>query len=282
MHDNIAVRGARGRAWSILLAGAVWLGSTALAFAQGAPPDEATKHRAQTHYQAGVSAYNVGDFDNAIREWKEGYRVLALPDFLFNIAQAYRGKGDHQNALFFYNAFLRERPDAPNVNEVVALRDETKRLLSEQRTAPAEDDAITVPPASEPDGRDSAPSPPTASAQDSTDSGGRSLRLTGLMTAGGGVALLATGVVFSLAASSAASDLEGAAAQGAPWTPALEDKERAGRRNETLGIVFLAAGSAAVITGAVTYYLGRRRAQKALSVAVLPIARGGVFASVEF
>jgi tetratricopeptide (TPR) repeat protein len=283
MHENDPVQGARGRACWWLIAGAMLLFTAATARADGQPAGGDPKARAQVHYEAGVCAYNIGEFESAIREWKEGYRILALPDFLFNIAQAYRGTRDHQNALFFYNAFLRERPDAPNVEEVTALRDEMQRILAEQRAAAPEGPGPKEAPVP---ARPAPEEPPPVAALTSAPvdprSSGRSVRLTGAAVAGGGAALLATGVVFSLAASSAAADLEAAAAEGAPWSSALEDRERAGKRNETLGVVFLATGSAAVVAGAITYVLGRRSGRAAISVAVAPISGGGLIATVGF
>ena len=79
------------------------MAAEAPALAQPKPANDA-KAEAQERYQVGLQAYNVGDFDVAIKEWKLCYRLHASPQFLFNIAQAYRGKSDYQHAAFFFNA----------------------------------------------------------------------------------------------------------------------------------------------------------------------------------
>jgi len=74
----------------------------ALAFAQAKTADD--------YYKAGETAYNLGNFDEAIEAFKKGYE--AEPDesrkaaYLYNIGQAYRQKKDCSNALFFYKRYL--------------------------------------------------------------------------------------------------------------------------------------------------------------------------------
>lgn len=241
------------------------------ALAQAKPPTDA-KAEAQERYQVGLQAYNVGDFDVAIREWKLCYRLHSSPQFLFNIAQAYRGKSDYQQAAFFFNAYLRERPDAPNSDEVIALRDEMEGKLAEQRKA-AEAAAKAE--------RDARPetkvdTAATVSASSEHGGDGRSLKLAGMITGGAGVALVAIGAVLVVSASSTADELEQAAADGEPFSRELQDKESRGERNGLLGVTFLAAGSVAVVAGGVSYYLGWRRGREAPGVAVAPLPGGGV------
>lgn len=59
------------------------------------------------HYQAGLSHYNVQEYEAAIAEFKEAYKLDARPEFLFNLAQAER-LGHHCTlAIVAYETFLR-------------------------------------------------------------------------------------------------------------------------------------------------------------------------------
>src|SRR5262245_36586900 len=65
-------------------------------------------------FEKGKAAYRLGDFDEAIVHFREGFRLKPDPTFLYNIALAYRAKGDLEKAIFFYQSYLRDAPNAPN------------------------------------------------------------------------------------------------------------------------------------------------------------------------
>src|SRR5262249_7678087 len=46
-------------------------------------------------------------------EYREANRLLPLPDFLFNLGQAYRLKGELKTAADFYRQYLAAKPDGP-------------------------------------------------------------------------------------------------------------------------------------------------------------------------
>jgi hypothetical protein len=71
-------------------------------------------------FQQGTTLFTVGEFDKAIEAWQEGYKAKPDPGFLFNIAQAYRLKGDTTKAIFFYRGYLRNSPKAANRADVEA------------------------------------------------------------------------------------------------------------------------------------------------------------------
>lgn len=267
-----------------------WLAcAQATSHAQSAAPAPAPQQNpAELRFKAGLDAYNVGDFDTAITEWKEAYRLAQLPDLLVNIAQAYRGKGDHTNAVFFLNSYLRARPDAPNAAEVTALRDEEQRLLDDERTAKtaelrAQEEARR---AAEADAaRTSAATTTDVTAAVPTDGGpraGRGLRVAGLIAGGAGLLLVGTGILFEVSASGTADELEEAAARGDLWTDELADKESAGERKATMGAVFIGVGAAAVVGGAVSYVIGWRKGRKTEPVATVVPTGTGVVALVRF
>jgi tetratricopeptide (TPR) repeat protein len=110
---------------------------------------------AKRHYDAGTTAYNLGDFITAANEYREAYKARPLPAILYNIAQAYRLGGDLKQAVFFYRSYLRNVPDSPNRAEC----EERISVLEAQIAAhPA---TSTTPPRQEPP-PSSAPPPVTA------------------------------------------------------------------------------------------------------------------------
>jgi tetratricopeptide (TPR) repeat protein len=272
-----------------------------------ATPDRATEDaqaRARDHYAAGLRAYNIGDFDLAIREWKAGYRLHGSPDFLFNIAQAYRGSRDYERALFFFNAYLRERPDAPNSDEVRELRDEMNRLREEERASrekppnepidPTHSDvprepgevvptvAEAPPPPEPPPGADLPEATATPTSPPSASADGRALKWSGMIAGGTGVALFATGIALSGAASSAEGDLEAAALRGDPWTEELRRKDARASRHATVARALFTTGSLAIVGGGVAYYLGYQRDDRRWGLAVAPSLGGGAGINVSW
>lgn len=73
---------------------------------------------ARRHYAEGTKAFNLGEFQRAITEYKAAYNAKPDPVFLYNIAQAYRLAGDLNNSLFFYRSYLRSAPETPKRREV--------------------------------------------------------------------------------------------------------------------------------------------------------------------
>jgi hypothetical protein len=94
-----------------------------LAWAQPKTPEE--------WYKEGENQYNLGNFDGAVKAFKEGFALEQNESkkaaYLFNIAQSYRQAKDCSNAQFFYKRFL-------------ALKDaDTSKPLSPQTRKEVED-----------------------------------------------------------------------------------------------------------------------------------------------
>jgi tetratricopeptide (TPR) repeat protein len=219
--------------------------------------------QATARFEEGKQAYDAGEFDRAIELWRKGYELKDDPVFLYNIAQAYRQKGDYPRAIFYYKAYLREDPRARHRDEVEARVSELEKLVEAQERAteppPAKD---PVPPPREPaPERALEPDPPPADEPPPTP--GRGLKIGGAVTGGLGVVALGAGVVFLLRSSSIESDLQASIDAMEPWTPELADKESDGRTASTLGWLGLGAGAALLTTGVVLYLTGAQKDSRA-------------------
>src|SRR6184192_3593733 len=73
---------------------------------------------AKEHFQKGTKYFDLGRFDEAIKEYEAAYEVKDEPVLLYNIAQAHRLAGHTRDAVYFYKSYLRRVPKASNRDEV--------------------------------------------------------------------------------------------------------------------------------------------------------------------
>lgn len=116
--------------WRWLAAGLVALvmSTGASRVRAGNEPADA-KQAAKARFTAGQMHYNLNEFPEALREFKEAYRLYSDPVFLFNLGQCERQLGHAEEAIRFYRSYLREQPKAPNRAEVQRRIDEIETLL---------------------------------------------------------------------------------------------------------------------------------------------------------
>lgn len=88
--------------------------------------------RARMHFQQGKAAFELGNFQEALGQYKTAYRIAPLPGFLFNIGQCHRNLGDLDKAVFAFRLYLRKRPEAPNREAVLQLIKELERRIGER------------------------------------------------------------------------------------------------------------------------------------------------------
>ncbi len=78
------------------------------------------------HFAKAQKAYSAGSFQLAADEFQLAYAEFAAPEYLNNIAQAYRRLGRCADALRYFERFLAAKPTAPNrakiEEQITALR----------------------------------------------------------------------------------------------------------------------------------------------------------------
>jgi iron complex outermembrane receptor protein len=88
------------------------------------------KREARAHFRAGTAFYDAGVYDKAIAEYENAYRLVSLPDMLFNIGQAYRLKGDARKALTYYQSYIAAKSTGPVSDQARAhIRELTGKVL---------------------------------------------------------------------------------------------------------------------------------------------------------
>lgn len=236
--------------------------------ADRAPADEPDGERsdaeldeARSRYDRGIKHYNLGEFEAAIVEFKAAYELSGEPDLLFNIAQAYRLAEDYKEALFFYDSYLRLRPDAANRADVESRIAATRKLLEEQKQLQESPPQGVIPPS----GADQATEPlRPATDRDDPESrtarprSRRSTRIAAIACASAGAVLGAGSAYFAMRAKRGWDEINGLAADGGAWSPHHAAVETDATRSERLALGLAVAGGAAVVTASVLAYLGWR------------------------
>jgi len=87
------------------------------------------QQQAKEDFKLAEQHYKLGRFKDALAEYSKAYELAPLAGFLFNIGQCHRLLGNHERAVFFYEGYLREKPNAKNRKAVMKLIGESKREL---------------------------------------------------------------------------------------------------------------------------------------------------------
>jgi tetratricopeptide (TPR) repeat protein len=227
------------------------------------------RRQAREHFEKGTRLYELGHFDEAIKEYETAYQLKNDPTLLFNVAQAHRLAGQHQQALFNYRSYLHKVPNASNRDEVERLIVELQKRLDQPTPSatkaeptPAVEPDRPTPPATSPvtptpAAAQSAPSAVvTSPAPDRGASSRRTYKVAGLSLLGIGALGLIGGVTSTALTVSASNSVTQEATQHQPFDPS---KQHAGKATQLAADVLYSIGGAAVLSGAVLTYLGLRK-----------------------
>jgi len=233
-----------------LLATTTIASTTSLAVAD---PDARAK--AEAVYNEGQQSYAAGNFTAAAERFKAAYAIDPDPAYLFNIAQALREDRKCADSASYYHRFLDQVASAPNLDKVRGYLDEVEACARAQ--APKEE-PHTPPP------------PPVRTAPEHR---GSTLQIAGAVVGGAGIVGLGIGAAFGWRAHSLQQDRENLC-NGCTWDDAKSrqaaDLDRRGHAAQTVMVVGVSAGGAAVIAGVVMYLVGAPS-----ELEVTPTATGG-------
>jgi tetratricopeptide (TPR) repeat protein len=230
-------------------------------------PEAIADAEAKERFARGSIHFNLGEFEEALAEFRAAYSLSQAPGLLFNMAQACRAARQYDLAAYYYRTYLRLVPTAPERRYVESRLSEMSAPVLRAplpRPAPARR-------------RAAAPADPPGPA--SPEPSGRGKRILGIATAGAGVVLLGTALWFGHTATDAAADVSAAFARGATYDQALAERYDEGRRAERIAVVTAAGGAALVAGGAVLWIIGLHEDRGPVRVAAIPLAGGGQLAA---
>ncbi|HEY1586776.1 MAG TPA: tetratricopeptide repeat protein, partial [Polyangia bacterium] len=223
---------------------------------------------ARQHFAQGSKAFDLGLYDQAIKEYMAAYGAKPDPAMLYNIAQAHKLAGRPDQAVRFYRTYLSRVPDAENADEVRAKITELQKAIDQQQRAQsmppdhvkAPESAVPAPVA-----KTNETAPPTATVDGAAGSHrGRTHKIVGGAVAGVGVVALGVGIGLSVKAKQDADQLSAIDAQGGVYDPS---KESTGRALGTAGPALIGVGAAAIVVGGVLFLIGHRAAQQPRTMA---------------
>lgn len=113
--------------WVVMLA-------TLLSGAASAPTKVTAKAHAEAKRLSKVASnrYDVGDFHAALTSYVAAYAQEPVPELLFNLGQCQKQLGNHERAIFHFDAYLRNVPRSKHRVLVEALVSESQAVLEGQ------------------------------------------------------------------------------------------------------------------------------------------------------
>ena len=297
--------------------------AAALVFATGRAQAQSAgdKEKAKLLHEAGLAEYQAGRYGAAVAAFRHAYKLVPAPGILFNLAQAYRLKGDCKSARHSYKKFLKVSSDP---GQTATAKEHLAGLhCSDEAPAPA----TAPPPAPAPAPTTAAPLPapapapapapgpaaqPTPAPQVAaapapapiqplaattvepvpagTITGttpidhhpGRAKRMAGIGLGSAGAAFLIISVYHGLKARGDANELDSFYEQGGAWTPELAEREDSLDRNRTRAIGFGLVGAVALTGGGIFYWMGNQDEKRAAQFGVAPAPGTGGGAVVSW
>jgi tetratricopeptide (TPR) repeat protein len=230
---------------------------------------------AKAKYESGVRHYDLSEWEPALLDFKEAYRNKPDPVFLYNIAQCHRKLGHAEEAITFYQTYLRRAPDANN-------REEVERRISElsRETAGTSATPSAVPPAT---ASSSAPTLSTESSSTSprppgaalvASSGGQPARSTRRIVALGlgglGVIGIGVGSAVALAARSSYQDAAGRCPNRVCTDIADKNQADDARTRGNIATAIWIGGIAALAGGTILWLVTPADVPRATAVSLSP------------
>lgn len=128
--------------------------SAAAAPARAAADDDTAK--AKEHFAKARIHYDLKEWDGALQEFKDAYRYVPDPVFLYNIAQCHLKLGHNREAIDFFHNYLRRAPNAPNRADVERRIADLEAVVRAEPPPPS----VVAPPTAKPPAVTTAPAAP--------------------------------------------------------------------------------------------------------------------------
>jgi hypothetical protein len=230
-------------------------------------------------------ACSIGAFETGVELLADLFISSGDPVYIFNQGRCYQENSRPEQAVSRFREYLRKIPDSDIEGRAQAERHiaECQADISRHQPAPVAAVLPQTPKAEVPAPAPAAPAEVIV-AQPATpkppQDSGSSLRTAGVITATLGVVTLGTGLALTLKARSIANDMEAASERPPEQGYGRYQESEESRRSTyaTLGYVAYGVGAAAVIGGAVVYWIGQSNSE-AGTLALAPVfsAQSAVF-----
>ncbi len=132
---------------------------TLVFFAVTAHADD-RRELAKRNVDAGLAAQAAGKYDDAIALYKQAYDVVPHPEILFDLAQAYRLKGELETALEYYMKYLAAEPNGRVSKDAARWAGELEKQVAAKKAAAQQAKPVEPPPPPAPPPPPQAPAPP--------------------------------------------------------------------------------------------------------------------------
>jgi tetratricopeptide (TPR) repeat protein len=256
---------------------------SAVADTPRSPPTAAEKQKAAEHFDRARVAYSFGNYDDAIREYQAAFDLTGAPEYVFNIAQTQRAKGDKRGALVSYKKYIELDPTGAGVTSARSHIDAIQLELDAEVAAQAKRDkeradaeakrkadAVAAAEAARRDAAEVAKRRVSDAEAARRRTTSRYFRIAGLSTGAAGLATLGVSAFFGFRARALSRD---ASSVTGMWTEeAQRDVDRATSAERTMYLL-LGVGGGVAITGGILYVIGARSTETR-RVAVTPTAGG--------
>jgi tetratricopeptide (TPR) repeat protein len=126
------------------------------------PAHADNKTIARERYRTATQHYDLGEYREALVDFKEAYRNYEEPSFLFNIGQCHRQLGEKELALRFFRTYLGKVPNAVNREEVRDMMTKLEASLQQERAASTAPPQGTIAPETSPTEPKEPTTPPAA------------------------------------------------------------------------------------------------------------------------
>jgi len=184
--------------------------------ARGRAADDASPAEtlARSHYQLGKNYYNVSNYEKAVVEFEEAYKLVPKPDLLYNIARCHEAMGNFKQAISNYKLYLEKKPNFTD-RATLELKIQNLERLQQEKDAGTTKPPIKNVPGPKPPARATVVTAPPAAVEPPPvrpEAPGHTWKWTaGWAGVGVGGALLVTGIILGAKVSSKVSEYNDAA-----------------------------------------------------------------------